>query len=197
MIFKIEERIAVAVYGYVRVSTSEQSFERQEAQLGHCDYIYRDKISGSKKSRPELDQLLKALQAGDKVVIVSIDRLSRSTKDLLEIVERITEKGASLTSIQDSWLDTSGDNIMSDFLLQIFSALAEMERKQIVKRVNEGLAVAKKNGVKLGRPKANTNKTDYAIQLYQQGEHTGNQIADICGISRATLYNKLKRAGVK
>ncbi|WP_088052865.1 recombinase family protein [Virgibacillus dakarensis] len=189
----------MAVYGYMRISTNkeEQKFDRQESQLLEHgvskDNIYADRISGSQKSRPALDKLLADLHEGDTVLILSIDRLSRSVKDLLKLVEIIKEKGASLKSIQDSWLDTSGNNIMSDFLLQIFGALAEMERKQIVKRVNEGIAVAKKKGVKFGRPTANKNKVAYAIELYHKGEHTTKQIADICGISRRTLYNYLSK----
>ncbi|HET7577781.1 MAG TPA: recombinase family protein [Bacillales bacterium] len=151
--------------GYMRISTTkeDQRFDRQEQQLDFCDYIYKDRVSGSKKSRPDLDRLLDELQAGDVVYILSIDRLSRSTKDLLEIVETIKNKKASIKSIHDSWLDTTSDNPMNDFLLTVMGALAELERKQIVQRVNEGMAVAKERGVKFGRPTANKNKVQYAF----------------------------------
>lgn len=180
--------------GYMRISTqkAEQKFDRQEQQLkDKVDVLYADRISGSKRSRPELDNLLHGLGDGDTVVILSIDRLSRSTKDLLEIVETIRSKGASLKSIQDSWLDTTSDNPMSDFLLTIMGALAEVERKQTVKRVNEGLAVAKKKGVKLGRPKANSSKVQLALDLYDKGEHTVKEISQITGLAYKTIYNKL------
>src|SRR5699024_11383932 len=108
---------------------------------------------------------------GDKVVILSIDRLSRSTKDLLEIVETIEERGATLKSLQDTWLDTTGDNPMSEFLMVVMGALAELERKQTVQRVKEGLEVARKKGKELGRPKANQTKVNYALELYDEGKH--------------------------
>lgn len=180
--------------GYMRISSlnEAQHFGRQEAQLSECDYIYKDRISGAKKDRPELSKLLKDLQAGDTVIIVSIDRLSRSTRDLLDIVESIKAKGANLKSLNDAWLDISGKDIMSDFLLTIMGALAEMERKQITQRVREGVAVAKKKGVQFGRPTANSNKVAHAIELYNAGNHTVKEISAVTGISKATLYRKLK-----
>lgn len=180
--------------GYMRISTTkkEQKFDRQEQQLlDKVDELYADRISGSKRTRPELDRLLDDLQEGDTVLILSIDRLSRSTKDLLDIVDTIKSKGAGLKSLQDSWLDTSSTNPMSDFLLTVMGALAEMERKTTVKRVNEGLAVAKKKGVKFGRPKANPAKVNLALDLYDKGEHTVKEIEQITGLARKTIYNKI------
>lgn len=185
----------MAVYGYMRISTTkaEQKFDRQEAQLvDKADILFQDRMSGSKRDRPELNRMLELLEPGDEVLILSIDRLSRSTKDLLELVETIREKGASLKSLNDSWLDTTSENPMSDFLLTIMGALAEVERKTTVKRVNEGLAVAKSKGVKFGRPSANKHKVEYAKELYEKGEHTVKEITAITGISKATLYRKLK-----
>lgn len=184
------------VRGYMRVSTNgdKQSFGRQESQLeSRVDVLYADRISGSKRSRPELDRLLDELEEGDVVLILSIDRLSRSTKDLLEIVEKIKDKGASLKSIQDSWLDTTDENPMSDFLLVVMGGLAELERKQIVRRIQEGLEVAKSNGVELGRPRANKAKVDLALKLYDENRHTVQEIADITDLSRKTIYNYINR----
>lgn len=188
----------MTVRGYMRISTvnEAQKFDRQEERLEElCDILYSERISGSKRNRPELDRLLEELEEGDTVVILSIDRLSRSTKDLLDIVEVIREKGATLKSLQDTWLDTTNDNPMSDFLLTIMGALAEVERKNTVKRVNEGIATAKRKGVKFGRPEAKKSRVDLALELYNKGEHTAKQIAEIAGISRATLYRKLKEQG--
>ena len=182
------------VRGYMRISTTkvDQKFDRQEAQLeDHADVFYADRVSGSKRSRPELDRLLDDLVEGDVVLILSIDRLSRSTKDLLDIVDKIRERGASLLSLQDSWLDTTSENPMSDFLLTVMGALAEMERKQTVARVNEGLAVAKKKGKVFGRPKANQSKVNLALDLYDEGKHTVKEISEITDLSRKTIYNKL------
>lgn len=190
----------MTVRGYMRVSTNnvEQKFDRQEERLIEaCNMIYSDRLSGSKRDRPELNRMLDELEAGDTVLILSIDRLSRSTKDLLEIVEVIRDKGATLKSLNDSWLDTTSDNPMSDFLLTIMGALAEVERKQIVKRVNEGIATAKRKGVKFGRPEAKQSKVELALDLYDAGEHTVKQIEEITGLSRATIYRRIKQRELK
>ncbi|ASS71709.1 recombinase family protein [Bacillus atrophaeus] len=183
--------------GYMRVSTKldKQVFDRQEEQLKAygVDHLYADRMSGAKRERPELNKLLDDLNEGDTVVIVAIDRLSRSTKDLLEIVEIIKSKGASLKSLNDSWLDTSNGNPMSEFLLTVMGALAQMERAQITQRVREGVAVAKAKGTKLGRPKKNQHKVELALELYAKGEHNVPQIVQITGVSKATLYRKIKQ----
>lgn len=202
---KLQEELSEAqaddthrLIGYMRISTDKESqtFNRQEAQLLEAgvkpENIYRDRVSGAKRERSMLDKMLSELQRGDTVLIVSIDRLSRSTKHLLEIVETIKNKKAFLKSISDTWLDTSDSNPMSDFLLTIMGALAQMERQMITQRVKEGVKVAKEKGVKFGRPTANKNKVAYALELYNKGEHTSKQIADITGISRATLFRKIR-----
>lgn len=186
----------MTIRGYMRISTvkEEQTFGRQEAQLeDKVDVMYADRISGSKRERPELNKMLEELEEGDVVYILSIDRLSRSTKDLLDIVEVIKDKGAVLMSLQDTWLDTSSENPMSDFLLTVMGALAEMERKQTVQRVNEGLNVARSKGVKFGRPRANQDKVDYALELYDAGEHTVKEICNITDLSRKTIYNYINK----
>lgn len=189
-----KSRLNGTVRGYMRISTTkkEQKFDRQEDQMeDQVDVMYADRMSGSKRKRPELERLLEDLKEGDTVLILSIDRLSRSTKDLLDIVEKIKERGASLVSLQDSWLDTTSDNPMSDFLLTVMGALAEMERKQTVQRVNEGLAVAKSKGKVFGRPKANQDKVNLALELYDEGRHTVKEIMSITDLSRKTIYNKI------
>lgn len=183
--------------GYLRVSTNkdEQTFSRQEGQLKPLglDKVYRERVSGSKKSRPQLDAMIEDLQPNDVIYITEVARLSRSTLDLLSIVEEISNKGASIKSLKDAWLDSTTDNPMATFMLTMVGALAQLEREQIVQRVNGGIAVAKAKGVQLGRPTASKNKVDLALQLYDTGEHTTRQITDIAGISKATLYRKLKQ----
>lgn len=182
--------------GYMRISTDKESqkFDRQQVQLEAIgmDVIYADKMSGSKRERPQLNNMLSELQAGDTVYILSIDRLSRSTKDLLDIVDIIKEKGAFLKSISDTWLDTSTDNPLNDFLLTILGALGQMERELITQRVREGVKIAQQKGVKFGRPKKSPTKVAYALELYNKGKHTVKEIADITGVSKATFYRKIK-----
>jgi DNA invertase Pin-like site-specific DNA recombinase len=183
--------------GYMRISTlkEEQKFDRQEEQLKALgiDTIYADRMSGAKRDRPELNRMLSELQEGDTVLIGAIDRLSRSTKDLLDIVDVIKTAGASLKSINDTWLDTTSDNPMSEFLLTVMGALGQMERQMITQRVKEGVKVAQAKGVKFGRPTANKNKVAYALELYNAGQHTVKEITDITGISKATLYRKIRK----
>ncbi|MFG3611431.1 recombinase family protein [Rummeliibacillus stabekisii] len=196
---KLEEFIAETpkprLIGYMRISTLKESqkFDRQESVLKEqgCDIIYSERASGAHRERPELNKMLDDLKAGDTVLIVSIDRLSRSTKDLLDIVEVIREKGASLKSLHDTWLDTTESNPMSDFLLTIMGALGQMERDLIKGRVKEGMEVAKAKGKNLGRPKASRARVDHAIELYKTGKYTTREICDISGISKATLYRKI------
>ncbi|MGG1230461.1 recombinase family protein [Bacillus halotolerans] len=191
----VEEKSTKTV-GYMRVSTKldKQVFDRQEEHLKAfgVDHIYADRMSGAKRERPELNRMLEELEEGDTVVIVAIDRLSRSTKDLLEIVEIIKNKGASLKSLNDSWLDTTNGNPMSEFLLTVMGALAQMEREQITQRIREGVAVAKAKGTRMGRPKKSRHKVELALDLYSKGEHTVPQIVEITGVSKATLYRKIK-----
>ncbi|ENU7867506.1 recombinase family protein, partial [Escherichia coli] len=124
--------------GYARVSTEEQSLNRQIDML--VDYgvdkrnIYQEKISGMKSNREQLDKMIDELQEGDTVIITDLTRISRSTKDLLNIIDRIKAKGASIKSIKDTWLDTSSDNPYNSFLLTVMSGLSQLERDLISQR---------------------------------------------------------------
>uniref|UniRef100_UPI0032DAC48E recombinase family protein n=1 Tax=Clostridium perfringens TaxID=1502 RepID=UPI0032DAC48E len=124
--------------GYARVSTEEQSLNRQIDML--VDYgvdkrnIYQEKISGMKSNREQLDKMINELQEGDTVIITDLTRISRSTKDLLNIIDRIKAKGASIKSIKDTWLDTSSDNPYNSFLLTVMSGLSQLERDLISQR---------------------------------------------------------------
>lgn len=183
--------------GYIRVSTIQQRIDRQEERLKEeVDILYVDKASGSsRKGRQELEQMLTDLNPGDEVIILSIDRLARSTLDLLNIVEEIKKKGASLRSLHESWLDTREDNPSGEFMLTIMGGLAEMERKQINKRVMEGIEIAKKKGVKFGRPVANQDRVNHALDLYDSGRYTVKEVERLTGISKSTIYRRLKERG--
>lgn len=183
--------------GYIRVSTLQQRIDRQEEKLrDEVEVLYVDKASGSsRKGRQELEQMLVDLNPGDEVIILSIDRLARSTLDLLNIVEEIKKRGATLRSLHESWLDTREDNPSGEFMLTIMGGLAEMERKQINKRVKEGIEVAKKKGVKFGRPTADQERVRHALDLYNSGSYTVKEIERLTGISKSTIYRRLKERG--
>ena len=130
------------IYGYARVSTSDQNLDRQQDALQKhgIDKLYCEKLSGTKKSRPELDRLLKDLQEGDTVVIESLSRLGRSVKNLSELMEIFNEKNIRLVSLKET-IDTTSST--GRLLFTILSSLAQFERDILVERTNEGLKAAR------------------------------------------------------
>lgn len=191
----------MAIYGYARVSTLDQNLERQIVALedAKVSYIFKDKITGTKKDRPELKLLLETIKEGDTIIVTDLTRISRSSKDLFELVEIIKLKGANLKSIKDTWLDTSAENPYSEFLLRIMAAVNQLERDLIYERTKEGVAIAKSKGKYKGRiPKYHdkNEKLLHALELYEMGDKTVKQICDITGVGRSTLYEKIKEKGV-
>ena len=139
-------------YGYARVSARDQHLTGQVAELtaAGCTKVFREKVSGAKSDRTELGKLLKALQPGDTVTVTRLDRLARSTRDLLNILERITKAGAGFRSLKDSWADTTTPH--GRLIVTVLGGLAEFERELILARTSEGRARAKARGVHMGRP---------------------------------------------
>ena len=136
--------------GYIRVSTQDQNTIRQEVlmkQLG-VDQVYIDKFSGKNRNRPELQTMLEFVRKGDVVIVESISRFARNTKDLLELVEQLTAKGVEFISQKES-IDTTTPT--GKFMLTIFGAVAELEREYILQRQREGIAIAKEQGKYTGR----------------------------------------------
>lgn len=181
--------------GYARVSTDEQNLDRQIDALVKCGVdnrnIYKEKITGTKMDREQLNKMLNELQVGDIVVIADLTRISRSTKDLLEIIEKIKDKGASIKSIKDTWLDTTSDNPYNSFLLTIMSGLSQLERDLISQRTKEGLASAKVRGRIGGRPNKRNNKADIVYMLMEQN-YKIKDIVNKTGLSRTTVYRIIK-----
>lgn len=186
----------MAIYGYARVSTKGQNLDRQLVALEEagCEYIYSEKVSGA-KDRPELEKLLNLLGDGDTLIVAELTRVSRSTQDLINIVNRVKEAGATIKSLKDTWLDTT--TAQGKLMLTIFAGLAEFERDLTIERVKDGMKTAKEKGVSIGRPKANVNKINHAIDLYLTGDYNVPQILDICGVSKSTLYRELRERGIK
>jgi DNA invertase Pin-like site-specific DNA recombinase len=140
----------MAILGYARVSTIGQSLEAQLQQLKKhgCRVIFREKISGAKADRPELAKLLSSLQAGDTLVVTRLDRLARSTLDLLNIVKATTVKDASFLSLAEPWANTT--TAIGKLMLTVLSGVAEFELNLIALRTNEGRVRARHSGVKFG-----------------------------------------------
>ena len=185
---------------YVRVSTMDQKIDRQLLAYDKADFIYIDKMSGIKRDRPELERMIADLEAGDTVVVKSIDRLSRSTKDLLEIVEQIRTAQANL-HILDLNIDTS--TAMGKCVLTILGAIAELDRKTIKERTAEGIAIAKSQRKYKGRKKGEISLCDMEaikrFKIFYNSGLTKSAIAREFNVSRTTIYKwieELKRRGI-
>ncbi|WP_214848768.1 recombinase family protein [Exiguobacterium sp. s193] len=190
--------------GYIRVSSEGQNISRQKKSLSDngCTEFYIEKISGASMERPKLNEMLDSLNTGDVVIVHEISRLSRSTKDLLTIVEIMKVKGAKLKSITDSWLDLSDDNPMSELLFTIFSGLAQFEREMIKQRQKEGIEIAKSEGkyrgkkTKLIEGGKEEQRMKAIIAAYKQGKSI-NDIRMTFRVGTGTIYRLLEREGLK
>jgi len=142
----------MAIIGYARVSTQDQHLTGQlmALQAAGAETIYREKISGARADRPQLAKLMAGLKAGDVVVVTKLDRLGRSTRELLDLIERISKACASFRSLGDPLWDTSSSQ--GRLLSTLLAAIAEFERDLIRERTGEGRKRALANGVKFGRP---------------------------------------------
>ena len=178
--------------GYARVSTDDQNLDLQYDALKKlgCEQIYEDQLSGARAERPGLQQALEYARNGDTLVVWRLDRLSRSLKDLIDMVATLETKGIGLKSLQEA-IDTTQSS--GKLIFHIFAALAEFERNLIRERTQAGLAAARARGRKGGRPKAlNQDKQALAIKLYGEKKHTVAQICKMMGLSKPTLYKYIE-----
>ena len=173
---------------YVRVSSMEQKVDRQLIAYDKADIIYIDKMTGKSRERPELQRMLKELQPNDFVVVKSVDRLSRSTRDMLELVDTIKSKGAFL-KILDMKVDTNTP--LGEFFITVVAALAQLEQQTIRERTLEGIAIAKAEGKYVGRKRGSiTLKGDALkrfIYFYKLGMNK-NKLSKEFGVPRSTIY---------
>jgi len=178
-------------FGYARVSTQDQKLERQTDQLEDfgCIRIFCEKITGSKKERPELDRLMDLLRDGDIVVVTELTRLSRSVKDLFALVDTIHRKGANLKSLKESWFDTTTPQ--GKLLFTIFAGISEFERDLIRQRTMEGLSSARARGRNGGRPPKPKNEIDLALKMHDNRNYSISEIVKATGVSKTTLYRYL------
>jgi DNA invertase Pin-like site-specific DNA recombinase len=184
-------QVAAMLIGYARVSTDDQNLDLQRAALADagCTRLYEEKLSGANRNRPELARLLDHLRGGDVVVVYRLDRLARSTRDLLDIAEQIKEAEAGLRSLSEPWADTTSP--AGRMVLTVFAGIAEFERALIHERTGAGRAAARVRGVRFGRPpKLTTEQVVVARRLIDEG--TGvRETARILNVHTATLYRAL------
>lgn len=178
------------IFGYARVSTEQQNLDRQidALKLYGVDMIYNEKMTGTKRDRPELSKLLDRITEGDTVVVESLSRLGRSTKDLIELTELFEKKGVHLVSLKES-IDTSTST--GKLLFTLMSAIAQFERDVIADRTKEGLRSARARGRTGGRPKTDPVAVQKAIKLYRTQQYSIKEIEDLTGVKKSTLYRNL------
>jgi len=181
--------------GYARVSTDSQNLHRQIDALKSAgvEKLFTEKITGRKSDRPELMKMLDLIREGDVVVISELTRLSRSTKDLFEIVDKIQAKGADIRSLKETWLDTTTPH--GALMLTIFAGLSQFEADLTAQRTREGLAAARARGRVGGRPKTSSEDISRALKMYDGG-FSVDDVCRSCCISKSTLYNFIRERKV-
>lgn len=183
--------------GYVRCSTEEQNEERQikmmeEQNIGK---IYTDKASGKNTDRPEFKKMMEFVREGDIIVVESISRIARNTRDLLSIVAQLADKGVEFVSLKEN-IDTSTPQ--GRFMLTVFGALAELERESILERQREGIAIAKAQGKYKGRKpiEIDENRFRAICSKWRHGEITAVEAMRELGLKANTFYRRVKEFGV-
>ncbi|MEG2162498.1 recombinase family protein [Chryseobacterium sp.] len=186
--------------GYIRISTQDQNYNLQEDALNKlgCEMIFKETVSGAKKERPQLKKLLEQIRKGDVVVVYKLDRLGRSLKHLLEIVEILNSKNVALQSLHDN-IDTTTPQ--GRLFFNISASFAEFEKDLIRERTKAGLEAARERGKKGGRRKGLSKeaqqKAIIAENYYNEGIKSVNEIATDLKISKMTLYKYLRERNVE
>lgn len=181
---------------YARVSTEDQNEARQiekAKELG-AERIFLDKMSGKNTDRPALQEMLAFVREGDVIITESFSRIARNTRDLLDIVETLRNKGVDLISDKEK-LDTNTPQ--GRFMLQVFGAMAELERETILQRQREGIAIAKAEGKYHGRKRIGTDETlTEACKAWRAGEITAREAMARAGLKPNTFYRRVKEKGL-
>lgn len=184
-------------FGYARVSTKDQSLDMQIDALKKegCEEVFAEKLSGRAKSKPKLNTLLGRLRKDDIVMVYSLDRLGRTSKELISLLSDFKEKGIQFKSLQEGLFDTTSP--MGEAVFQIIAILKAMEVQVLSERTKHGLESARARGRKGGRPKGSydRNKAAAAVTLYKR-ELPISQITNSLKISRSTLYQYLRKEGI-
>jgi DNA invertase Pin-like site-specific DNA recombinase len=180
--------------GYVRISTSDQNTERQETMLNEfgVEKMFLDTASGKTANRPELSKMMDFVRESDTVVVESISRFARSTRDFLELMERLAEKDVKFISKKEA-IDTSTPS--GKFMLTVFAAVAELEREYILARQREGIEIARKAGKYQGRKPNSYPGFENLLDQRRRGEITAARAMKKLGMSKTTWYRKVREIG--
>ena len=183
-----KRKVFLVKIGYARVSTLEQNLELQLQALktAGCKKIFQDKLSGITRNRPEFLRMLDQIREGDTVIVWKLDRLARSTRDLLDTIETIYQSGAQFVSLSEPWADTTSH--AGKMIMTIFAGIAEFERELIKERTVLGRQLAKTRGVRFGRPKKlNLEQQKLVLRLLEEGRSV-KTIAQTLNVHVATIY---------
>jgi DNA invertase Pin-like site-specific DNA recombinase len=182
-----KRRLEMTVYGYARVSAKDQDLSAQIAELegAGCAKVYREKASGAQTDRPELAKVIRRLEPGDVLLVSRLDRLARSTRDLLNVLDAIRQAEAKFRSLHDPWCDTSTPH--GELLVTVLAGLATFERHLIRARTDDGRKRAQARGVRFGRPPSlTTHQRQEALQRLQEGAAQAD-VARSYNVSQATI----------
>ena len=177
--------------GYIRISTIDQNTAQQELLMEQLrvDEVYIDHMSGKNTNRPELQKMMEYVRRGDTVIVEPISRFARNTRDLLELVEKLTAKGVEFVSKKEA-IDTTTPT--GKFMLTVFGAVAELEREYILQRQREGIAIAKANGVYKGRKPIQPPEFESVMARWHDGRLTAAEAMRKLGMSKSTFYRRVK-----
>lgn len=178
--------------GYIRVSTQEQNTMRQEVLMRSLgvDEVYVDHMSGKNVNRPELQKMIEYVRKGDIVIVESISRFARNTRDLLELVEQLTAKGVEFVSRKEA-IDTTTPT--GKFMLTVFGAVAELEREYILQRQREGIAIAKAQGKYRGRKPIQVPEFEHVTSKWKSGTITAAEAMRTLHMTKTTFYRRVKQ----
>lgn len=177
--------------GYIRISTVGQNTARQEVlmqELG-VEKVFIDRMSGKNRDRPQLKEMMAFVRHGDTVIVESISRFARNTRDLLDLVEQLTKKGVEFVSRKEN-IDTTTPT--GKFMLTIFGAVAELEREYILQRQAEGIAIAKEKGVYKGRQRIVRPEFESVVKLWRDGKLTAADAIRRLDMTPSTFYRRVK-----
>ncbi len=177
--------------GYIRISTTDQNIARQEVLMNELgvDNVYIDRMSGKSTNRPELQKMMSFVREGDVVIVESISRFARNTKDLLELVEQLAAKKVEFISKKEA-IDTSTPT--GKFMLTVFGAVAELEREYILQRQREGIEIAKAKGLYKGRKPIERPNFAEVVPIWRSGEITAVEAMRRLDMKPSTFYRKVK-----
>ena len=177
---------------FLHQHAAREQLQRRALREAGCRRLYDEKMSGAQRNRPELARLLDQVRDDDGLVVTRLDRLARSTRDLLDVAERLRDAGAGLRSLAEPWADTTSP--AGRMVLTVFAGIAEFERALILGRTSAGRVAAQQKGVRLGRPAALApDQVALGRKLVKEGRPV-REVARLLKVHRATLYRELAKA---